>query len=223
MLNQNEDSQTANDNALSAEEFNTNEPQTSETAFSAEHAPAKSIDAFLASVEQRAYRMAYIATANKEDALDIVQDAMLTLVSRYSQRAHTEWPPLFYRILQNTIRDWYRRQSVRNRFRQWFSGSDSHSNEMEQDWESQIMPQADNVRENPTVEQHQNNRAMVKLMTELNLLPIRQQQAFMLRCWEGLDTRQTAEAMSISEGSVKTHYSRATHFLRKQLGDYYGN
>ena len=189
---------------------------------SAEHAAITSIDAFLASVEQRAYRMAYIATSNKEDALDIVQDAMLTLVSKYSQRSHTEWPPLFYRITQNTIRDWYRRQSVRNKFRQWFSGSDSGSEENAQDSESNMMSHAVNIKDDPTPQQLQNDKAMQKLMLELEQLPLRQQQAFLLRCWEGLDTKQTAKAMSITEGSVKTHYSRATHSLRKQLGDFYG-
>ena len=180
------------------------------------------LDSFLASVEQRAYRMAYVATSSKEDALDIVQDAMITLVNKYSQRQHTEWPPLFHRIVQNTIRDWYRRQSVRNRFRQWFSASSTAENEIEQDWESQAMAQAVDTRQNPIVEQHQNDKAIKQLMNSLNKLPVRQQQSFMLRCWEGLDTRQTAQAMGISEGSVKTHYSRALHTLREQLGDYYG-
>lgn len=193
-----------------------------EAETSAEYLPVKSMDAFLASVEQRAYRMAYIATSNKEDALDIVQDAMITLVTKYSQRNHSEWPPLFYRIVQNTIRDWYRRQSVRNRFRQWFSSSESVDMEIEQDWESQVMSQAENVKENPTASQYQNSTAMIQLMAGLNQLPLRQQQTFLLRCWEGLDTKQTAKAMNISEGSVKTHYSRATQSLRKQLGDYYG-
>ena len=182
----------------------------------------KSLDAFLASVEKRAYRMAYIATSNKEDALDIVQDAMMTLVKKYAQRLHTEWPPLFYRIVQNTIRDWYRRQSVRNKFRQWFSTTSDLDNEMEPDWESQAMSQAVNVRENPTVEQNQQDKAMQALVSALNKLPVRQQQSFLLRCWEGLDTRQTAAAMNISQGSVKTHYSRAIHALRSQLDDYYG-
>ena len=190
----------------------------------------QTLDAFLASVEQRAYRMAYIATSSKEDALDIVQDAMIMLVNKYSQRDHHEWPPLFYRIVQNTIRDWYRRTSVRNKFRQWFSTSESsmnsapnsNGNEIAQDWESQAMAQAVNIRENPTLDQNQHDKAMIQLMTELNQLPIRQQQAFMLRCWEGLDTKQTAAAMNITEGSVKTHYSRATHTLRKLLGDHYG-
>lgn len=182
----------------------------------------QSIDSFLASVEQRAYRMAYIATSNKDDALDIVQDAMIMLVNKYSQQHHSEWPPLFYRIVQNTIRDWYRRTSVRNKFRQWFSNAESPNTEIEQDWESQAMSQAVNIKENPTLEQNQNDKAMVQLMIELNNLPIRQQQAFLLRCWEGLDTKQTAQAMNISEGSVKTHYSRAIHALRSQLGEHYG-
>ncbi len=206
---------------LSRNEKNQDEEVHHDVRHNSEPILVKTIDAFLASVEKRAYRMAYIATSNKEDALDIVQDAMITLVNKYSQRGYTEWPPLFYRIVQNTIRDWYRRQSVRNKFRQWFSSSESSDNDMEQDWESQVMPHAVNVRDNPTVDQHQNDNAMQHLMNELNQLPLRQQQAFLLRCWEGLDTKQTAEAMNITEGSVKTHYSRATHALREQLGDHY--
>lgn len=186
----------------------------------------QTLDAFLASVELRAYRMAYIATSNKDDALDIVQDAMLTLVNKYSNRTHNEWPPLFYRIVQNTIRDWYRRTAVRNKFRQWFSTTSSstysHANEFEQDWESQAMLQAENIRQDPTVDNNQHDTAIVKLMDALNKLPVRQQQSFLLRCWEGLDTEQTACAMNITQGSVKTHYSRAIHTLRSQLGDHYG-
>ncbi len=183
----------------------------------------QTLDTFLAGVEQRAYRMAYIATSNKDDALDIVQDAMMTLVNKYSQRHYNEWPPLFYRIIQNTIRDWYRRQSVRNKFRQWFSGNGSADSDLEQDWESQAMQQAVNLKNDPTADQNQNDGAMLQLMSALNQLPVRQQQTFLLRCWEGLDTKQTAAAMSISEGSVKTHYSRAVHELRNQLGDHYGD
>ena len=183
----------------------------------------QTLDTFLAGVEQRAYRMAYIATSNKDDALDIVQDAMMTLVNKYSQRHYNEWPPLFYRIIQNTIRDWYRRQSVRNKFRQWFSGNGTADSDIEQDWESQAMQQAVNLKNDPTADQNQNDGAMLQLMSALNQLPVRQQQTFLLRCWEGLDTKQTAAAMSISEGSVKTHYSRAVHELRNQLGDHYGD
>jgi len=183
---------------------------------------ATTIDDFLAKSEQRAYRMAYIATSNKDDALDIVQDAMITLVTKYSAKKNVEWPPLFYRILQNTIRDWYRRQGVRNRLRLWFGMNEVDTDfESDQDWESKIMRNASNVRSDPTVDSNQNEKAIQQLIIELNHLPYRQQQTFLLRCWEGLDVKQTALAMNISAGSVKTHYSRATSTLRKKLGDYY--
>lgn len=203
-----------------------NQQSCDENQNESERQECQTLDGFLASVELRAYRMAYIATSNKDDALDIVQDAMLTLVNKYSNRNHSEWPPLFYRIVQNTIRDWYRRTAVRNKFRQWFSTTDSAANtpgnEIEQDWEYQAMLQAVNIKQDPTVVNNQHDIAMVKLMDALNKLPVRQQQSFLLRCWEGLDTEQTANAMKITQGSVKTHYSRAIHSLRSQLGDHYG-
>ncbi len=170
------------------------------------------LDRFLASVEKRAYRMTHIATSNPDDALDIIQDAMLTLVRRYAHKPEREWGPLFHRILQNQICDWYRRQKVRNRLIAWFSG-DNEKNDF-----IQTLPAAENCSPPAQV----NNAAMAeKLEQALQNLPLRQQQTFLLRVWEGLDVNETARAMGISGGSVKTHYSRAVHTLREKLGDYY--
>lgn len=171
-----------------------------------------SLEKFLKQVEKRAYRMAYIATSNVDDALDIVQDAMLVLVTKYPNRSQKEWPPLFYRILQNKIRDWYRRQKVRNIFHNWFSTDDEGIEE------DPIQAIADEKIHDP-VRKISAEKAITELDDALKTLPVRQQQTFLLRAWEGLDVKQTAEAMGITTGSVKTHYSRALHALRNQIGE----
>ena len=169
------------------------------------------LEQFLKQVEKRAYRMAHIATSNVDDALDIVQDAMLVLASKYATRSKDEWPPLFHRILQNKIRDHYRRQKVRNVFQNWF---DSDEEGLEED---PIQTIADDKVHDP-IRKISGEQALDDLELALKTLPARQQQTFLLRAWEGLDVKQTAEAMGLSTGSVKTHYSRALQALKKKLG-----
>jgi RNA polymerase sigma-70 factor, ECF subfamily len=171
------------------------------------------LDNFLRSVQARAFRIAQIATGNQEDALDLVQEAMFKLVEKYADRPETEWTPLFYRILSSRINDWHRRNKVRNRHRSWLR-QDEDSNE------DPIQTAPDHYGKKPEQEL-QTDQSMDRLQQALNQLPMRQQQAFLLRAWEGLDVKQTAAAMSCAEGSVKTHYSRAIHFLRDQLGEHW--
>ena len=171
------------------------------------------MDRFLAGVERRAFVTARLATGNANDALDIVQDAMLQLVRRYAGRDAQEWGPLFHTILQSRITDWYRREKVRNRLRVWFGGRD------EDDDADPLQNIADGRSPNPS-QQLADKRAMTALEAAMHKLPARQQQAFLLRVWEGLDVAQTARVMKCSEGSVKTHYSRAVHALREQLEDH---
>lgn len=171
------------------------------------------LDKFLQGVQSRAFRIARIATRNNEDALDLVQDAMFKLVEKYSGHPESEWPPLFYRILHSRIHDWYRRTSVRNRFRGWLGSN-------EDDIEDPIQTAPDLHGSTPEAAM-ESSESMEKLQEALSALPLRQQQAFLLRAWEGLDVKQTAIAMSCAEGSVKTHYSRAVHSLRKQLGEHW--
>ncbi len=160
--------------------------------------------------------MAEIATGSREDALDLVQDAMLGLVKSYGDRASADWPPLFYRILQSRIRDWYRRNRVRNRFRVWLGGLRGDDDDERGD-AIQNLPDGQ-----PGIEQQlAAGDAMTQLQVALQDLPLRQQQAFLLRAWEGMDVSSTAFAMGCSEGSVKTHYSRAIHRLREQLEDHW--
>jgi len=170
------------------------------------------LNRFLAGVEGRAFRIAWFATGNREDALELVQDAMLRLVRRYAGRAPAEWPPLFHTILQSRIRDWYRRDKVRSRLRAWFGRG-----EADEDEPLEAVP-ADAAAE--PERQMDGQQTLSAIDRAVRALPLRQQQAFLLRAWEGLDTAHTAAAMGISEGSVKTHYSRAVQALREQLEEY---
>jgi RNA polymerase sigma-70 factor (ECF subfamily) len=163
-------------------------------------------------VEKRAYRIARIAVRHDDDALDIVQDAMLQLARRYGQRATEEWRPLFFRILQNRIRDCLRRRKTRMKFLAWLPGR-VDDGEATDPYEG--VPDAAPLPSQIAV----TDEAMRALEAALAELPARQKEAFMLRNFEGLDVAETARAMSCSEGSVKTHYSRAVHALRARLGD----
>lgn len=155
--------------------------------------------------------MAEIATGNREDAFDIIQDSMFKLVQKYASRNPEEWTPLFYRILQSRIRDWYRRESFRNRFRVWFGNDTENDNDSLHNY-----PDTDAL----DPEQHvQRQNSMKVLVQAIRQLPLRQQQAFMLRVFEEFDVKETARIMDCSQGSVKTHYSRAVQALRQQLGD----
>ncbi len=174
---------------------------------------AHALNTFLASVERRAYRMAQIALRHEEDALDAVQDAMLQLARRYARRPSEEWRPIFYRILQNRIRDLQRRRAVRSRvlaFLPWGGEGEDDSDPVER---------APDPAPSPAAEV-EGGEIGVALQRAVSLLPARQREAFLLRNLEGLDVAETAAAMGCSEGSVKTHYSRAVHALREQLGEF---
>lgn len=172
------------------------------------------LNRFLAEVERRALRIAEIGVRDRDDALDLVQDAMIKLVRKYGDRPSTEWPPLFYRILQNGVRDWHRRQAVRNRVMVWFGRGTSADDEYDA-----VAAAPDPIGRSPD-EELQNSEAMDSLEIAVHALPARQREAFMLRTFEGLDVAGTAVAMGCSQGSVKTHYSRAIHSLRETLGEH---
>jgi len=157
--------------------------------------------------------MAVIATGHREDALDIVQDAMTKLVQKYAGRGADEWGPLFHRILQTTIRDWYRRSKLRNGLRHFFFSSDETAEENPID----TLPDNQQATPEEMMDSGQDMKAIEQALAQLSL---RQQQVFLLRAWEGMDVKQTAKAMSCSEGSVKTHYSRAIQALRSSLQGY---
>lgn len=160
--------------------------------------------------------MAQFATHDQEEALDLVQDAMFKLVRRYAHRPEPEWPPLFYRILHNGIQDWHRRNWVRSKWRIWMHTKTDH---MEEGDDDPIESISDESGLDP-LKQMEHRRAGQALEQALQQLPLRQRQAFLLRAWEGLSVTDTAGAMGCSEGSVKTHYSRAIHTLRDKLADH---
>ena len=174
----------------------------------------KELEKFLADIERRAFRMAQVALRDPDDALDVVQDAMLKLTRNYASKPSSEWRPLFYRILENGIRDLQRRRSVRKRVMTWLPGPKEDPDNEAQDPLENVADAAPAIPESLMQAQ-----AMQKLEQLLRALPARQREAFMLRNFEGLDVAETASAMGCSEGSVKTHYSRAVHTLRDQLGE----
>jgi len=178
----------------------------------AERARQHSLDRFLGEVERRAFVMAELATRDPDEALDLVQDAMLAFARRYAAKPEKEWPPLFHRVLQNRIRDWARRQKVRNRWRVWLHRDDDSRDEP--------LEQAPDPAIPPIERQLDQQEATERLQQAVSDLPLRQQQVFLLRIWEGLDVADTARAMGCSEGSVKTHLSRALGNLRNKLEDY---
>jgi RNA polymerase sigma-70 factor (ECF subfamily) len=174
----------------------------------------RELDKFLTEIERRAFRMAQVALRDPDDALDVVQDAMLKLARNYAEKPSAEWRPLFYRILENGIRDLQRRRTVRKKFMVWLPG-------IKEDPDGEAQDPLDNVAA-PGLDAPEilmQDQAMEKLEGSLRALPARQREAFMLRNFEGLDVADTARAMGCSEGSVKTHYSRAVHSLREQLGE----
>jgi RNA polymerase sigma-70 factor (ECF subfamily) len=175
---------------------------------------SKELEKFLADIERRAFRMAQVALRDADDALDVVQDAMLKLTRNYASRPSAEWRPLFYRILENGIRDLQRRRTVRKRIMTWLPGPREDPDSEAQDPLENVADAAPSIPE--TLMQGQ---AMQRLEASLRALPARQREAFMLRNFEGMDVAETASAMACSQGSVKTHYSRAVHALRQQLGE----
>ena len=145
-----------------------------------------------------------------DDALDAVQEAMLSLARRYAQRPEEEWTPLFYRILQSRIRDCQRRRMVRNRVMSFFGGQRDEEGDSPDPVESAPDPHGVDP-----AEQVAQGAAMQALESAMESLPTRQREAFLLRILEGLDVAETARAMGCSEGSVKTHLSRAIHSRRE--------
>jgi len=166
-----------------------------------------SMDAFLASVERRALRTAEFSVNSRDDALDLVQDAMLELARRYAQRPSTEWPPLFYRILNNAILQFHRKRRRHNR---WFGWPES---------DAAVLDAIPDPGPDPA-RLAQQGEAMTDLSAAMQGLSLRQRQVVMLRVWEGLDVADTATAMNCSAGSVKTHLSRALNALRSQLEEH---
>lgn len=168
------------------------------------------LDAFLAQVERRAFRFAELQLGQREEALDAVQDAMLRLVTHYRDKPFTEWTPLFWGILRRRIVDLQRRRKVRSIVVGWFGGGTDANGDERPVWEP-----ADHGP--GPLETLRDAQSYTDMAAAVNTLPRRQREAFMLRVLEGLDVAETAHAMGCSQGSVKTHLSRAMGHLRTQL------
>lgn len=175
------------------------------------------LSAFLASVERRAYRQAQFAVRTNEDALDIVQDAMIKLAQHYGERPAAELPLLFTRILQNAIHDFFRRQKVRSTWTTLFSALGGSDEDGEADPLDTLEAQPGSRAAESAADELQRAQTIAAIEEELQKLPPRQREAFLLRYWEDLDVAETAAVMGCSEGSVKTHCSRAVHALARAL------
>jgi RNA polymerase sigma-70 factor (ECF subfamily) len=186
-----------------------------ELSDSTTNSQSRALNQFLAGVELKAFKIAQAALRHEDDALDAVQDAMLQLARAYAERPAEEWKPLFYRILENRIRDMQRRRTVRGRVISWlpFRSDDEDDEQDPIALAPSFVPQPPRKLEI--------TEAMDALEKAIETLPRRQQQVFMLRTLEGLDVAETATAMGCSEGSVKTHYFRALQALRAQLGEFW--
>ncbi len=168
-------------------------------------------------MERRAYKQALFAVRDSENALDIVQDSMLKLAEKYGAKPAAELPMLFQRILQNTIRDFYRRQKVRSLWITLFSSLSAGREDDDSDpLETLAVADTSGVGGGPA-ERLEQSQVIETIEKELQRLPARQRQAFLLRYWEELDVAETAAVMGCSEGSVKTHCSRAAHALAAAL------
>lgn len=172
----------------------------------ANDAAPRDVDGFLASVERRAFRVAELALGHREDALDSVQDAMLRFL-RYRERPAAEWTPLFWSILRSQINDRHRRNGLRRRLLSWMGRAENEADPLEAVPDPGLDPSAEHVRA----------QRWQALGQALRQLPRRQCECFLLRELQGLSVADTARAMGCSEGSVKTHLSRAMAALRERM------
>ncbi len=181
----------------------------------------KELSDFLENVERRAFKQAVYAVRKDEAALDIVQDAMIKLAEKYGDKPAAELPMLFQRILQNTILDYFRREKVRNTWVSLFSGLSGSGSRAEDGDDFDILESYEaeegSVASESSADKVERMQILDLIDAEVQKLPSRQREAFLMRYWQDMDVAETAEAMGCSEGSVKTHCSRATHTLAEAL------
>ncbi|MDB6002327.1 MAG: putative polymerase sigma factor transcription regulator protein [Rhizobacter sp.] len=177
----------------------------------------KELSDFLKSVEKRAFKRCVYAVRDEDAALDITQDAMIRLAEKYFDRPAAELPLLFTRILSNATMDWFRRQKVRNAVVRNFSDFDAPESDGEYDLLETLELLDDQRGTESAADSVSRDQVLLAIDEQVAQLPARQREAFLLRYWEELDVAETAAAMGCSEGSVKTHCSRAVHALAKAL------
>ncbi len=174
----------------------------------------KELSDFLKSVDRRAFKRTAYTVRDDDAALDIVQDAMIRLAENYADRPAAELPLLFQRILSNATMDWFRRQKVRNAVVQ--NLSDFESADSGDDFDLlELLDVGD--RAESAADAVNRTQVLTVIDRAVGDLPARQREAFLLRYWEELDVAETAAVMGCSQGSVKTHCSRAVHALAKAL------
>jgi len=178
----------------------------------------KELSDFLKSVERRAFKQAVYAVRKDEAALDIVQDAMIKLSERYGDRTPAELPPLFQRILQNTVNDYFRREKLRNTWVSLFS-SIGHPNDDQEDFDllETYAPETGTQATESGADTLERSQVLAIIDEEVQKLPARQREAFLMRYWHDMDVAETAAAMGCTDGSVKTHCHRATQTLAQAL------
>ncbi len=178
----------------------------------------KELSDFLENVERRAFKQAVYAVRKDESALDIVQDAMIKLAEKYGDKPAAELPMLFQRILQNTILDYFRREKVRNTWVSLFGAMGKRDgNDEDFDILESLEAQEGSAAAESSADTVERMQTLTLIDAEVQKLPARQREAFLMRYWQDMDVAETAAAMGCSEGSVKTHCSRATHTLAESL------
>jgi RNA polymerase sigma-70 factor (ECF subfamily) len=172
---------------------------------------------FLKSVEKRAFKRSVYHVRNEESALDIVQDSMMKLAEHYGDKPAQELPMLFQRILSNCTLDWFRRQKTRNALFSNMSDFEIAGDDGNFDPLETLQIAEDSERTESAEDTMGRAQVFVQIEAEIQELPPRQRQAFLMRYWEEMDVAETATAMGCSEGSVKTHCSRAVQTLSRAL------
>ena len=180
-------------------------------------ATEKELSDFLKSVEKRAFKRTAYTVRDDDAALDIVQDAMIRLAEKYADRPAAELPLIFQRILSNATMDWFRRQKVKNAVVQNFSQFESFGEDGDFDLLESLEAADGSTASESASDSVSRAQILLLIGDEVARLPTRQREAFLLRYWEEFDVAETASAMGCSEGSVKTHCSRAVHALAKAL------
>lgn len=175
------------------------------------------LNEFLKSVERRAFKRTVYAVRDEDAALDIIQDSMIRLCNSYGDRPSNEWPMLFQRILSNATLDWFRRQKVRNAVFHNLGDIEASVSQDDGDFDFLEVLDTDEAGTEGAEDSASRTEILAAIEGEIEKLPARQREAFLLRYWEELDVAETAAAMGCSEGSVKTHCSRAVQALSKAL------
>lgn len=180
-------------------------------------ATEQELSEFLKSVEKRAFKRSLYHVRDQESALDIVQDSMMKLAEHYGHKPAAELPMLFQRILSNCTLDWFRRKKARNALFSNMSDFEFAGEDGEFDLLETLDVQNDSNQTESAESSTQRAQTLREIEVEIQELPARQREAFLMRYWEELDVTETAAAMGCSEGSVKTHCWRAVQTLSKAL------